>query len=187
MLKKNLHLILFHLLIITLSNFLVQYPMVFFSYTTTWGMFSFPFLVLASDLTVRLRGKKVARYIIYISYIPCLIISMALNSYRVAIASASAYFVGQILDIFIFSSIRKKNKSWWTAPVISTTTSNVLDTYLFFAVAFYQCSDPFMKKNWLQIAHVDLIFKIFISIIFFLPIYAFVLNYILKKYSSDYS
>lgn len=45
---------LFHLLVITSSNYLVQLPISVFGFHTTWGAFSFPFIFLATDLTVRI-------------------------------------------------------------------------------------------------------------------------------------
>ena len=47
---------LFHLLVITSSNYLVQLPISIFGFHTTWGAFSFPFIFLATDLTVRIFG-----------------------------------------------------------------------------------------------------------------------------------
>src|SRR5690554_7451068 len=57
-------LIAFHILIIIASNYLVQFPMQLFGWQTTWGAFSFPFIFLATDLSVRLLGKQPARRVI---------------------------------------------------------------------------------------------------------------------------
>ena len=54
---------LFHLLVITSSNYLVQLPVSVFGFHTTWGAFSFPFIFLATDLTVRIFGAPLARRI----------------------------------------------------------------------------------------------------------------------------
>jgi uncharacterized integral membrane protein (TIGR00697 family) len=50
----------FHILIIIASNYLVQLPITLFGWHTTWGAFSFPFIFLANNLTVRLIGKRSA-------------------------------------------------------------------------------------------------------------------------------
>ncbi|MEM8092520.1 queuosine precursor transporter, partial [Morganella morganii] len=55
---------LFHVLIITSSNYLVQLPITIFGFHTTWGAFTFPFIFLATDLTVRIYGAPLARRII---------------------------------------------------------------------------------------------------------------------------
>ncbi len=52
--KALVWLSLFHLLVITSSNYLVQLPISIFGFHTTWGAFSFPFIFLATDLTVRI-------------------------------------------------------------------------------------------------------------------------------------
>ena len=56
---------LFHLLVITSSNYLVQLPVSIFGFHTTWGAFSFPFIFLATDLTVRIFDAPLARRIIF--------------------------------------------------------------------------------------------------------------------------
>ena len=51
---------LFHLLVITSSNYLVQLPISIFGFHTTWGAFSFPFIFLATDLTCLLYTSDAA-------------------------------------------------------------------------------------------------------------------------------
>ena len=63
---------LFHLLVITSSNYLVQLPVSIFGFHTTWGAFSFPFIFLATDLTVRIFGAPLARRIIFAVMVPAL-------------------------------------------------------------------------------------------------------------------
>src|SRR5690606_26204140 len=46
-----------------------------FGFHSTWGAFSFPFIFLATDLTVRLIGKAEARRVILRAMIPALIAS----------------------------------------------------------------------------------------------------------------
>ena len=56
--QRNLNLLLslslFHIITIAASNYLVQIPFQFFDMHTTWGAFTFPFIFLATDLTVRI-------------------------------------------------------------------------------------------------------------------------------------
>ena len=86
---------------------------------------------------------------------------------RNALASFTAYLFGQILDVTVFNALRT-SKVWWVAPSVSTICGNALDTLVFFGVAFYESSDPFMAANWVEIAIVDCVFKISISIAVFL-------------------
>lgn len=198
--KALIWLSLFHLLVITSSNYLVQRPISIFGFHTTWGAFSFPFIFLATDLTVRIFGAPLARRIILAVMIPALVISYgvsalfymgewqgfaALTSFnlfvaRIAAASFMAYALGQILDVHVFNRLRQ-NRRWWLAPTASTLFGNVSDTLAFFFIAFWRSPDPFMAAHWGEIAIVDYCFKVLISIVFFLPMYGMLLNMLLKK------
>src|SRR5690606_35469985 len=69
----------FHILIIIASNYLVQIPIDLFGFHSTWGAFSFPFIFLATDLTVRLIGKAEARRVIMRAMVPALIVSYVVS------------------------------------------------------------------------------------------------------------
>mgnify|MGYP002840107867 CR=1 FL=1 len=149
-------LIAFHILIIIASNYLVQLPITLFGYHTTWGAFSFPFIFLATDLTVRLLGKQAARRVIARVMLPALVASYVVSvvfqegSYRgidallsfndfvlrISLASFVAYVIGQLLDIQVFDRLRRI-KAWWIAPSLSTVLGNLADTFAFFSVAFW--------------------------------------------------
>ncbi len=193
-------LVAFHLLIIASSNYLVQLPFTFLGFHSTWGAFTFPFIFLATDLTVRIFGAPLARKIIFLVMIPSLLISYVLsvlffegrfqgigqlNEFnlfvaRIAIASFMAYVLGQILDVHVFNRLRQK-KAWWIAPTCSTLLGNALDTLAFFSIAFYNSPDPFMAQHWQEIALVDYGFKLVISLGLFLPMYGVFLNYLINK------
>ncbi|MCW2487791.1 7-cyano-7-deazaguanine/7-aminomethyl-7-deazaguanine transporter [Candidatus Symbiopectobacterium sp. NZEC127] len=197
---------LFHILIITSSNYLVQLPISIFGFHTTWGAFTFPFIFLATDLTVRIFGAPLARRIILTVMVPALVISYvgsalfyqgewqgfsALSSVnavvaRIACASFMAYVLGQILDVHVFNRLRQR-KAWWVAPTVSTLFGNLSDTLAFFFIAFYRSTDAFMAANWVEIALVDYTFKLLISLLFFLPMYGVMLNMLLKRLSESHS
>ena len=190
----------FHIIIICASNYLVQIPFTLFGWHNTWGAFSFPFVYLATDLTVRIFGQQHARIIILKAMLPALIISYvigvlfqqgifkgvdALSEYnsfvfRIAFASFAAYLLGQLLDIKVFAKLRLV-KQWWVAPTLSTLLGNLLDTVIFFAIAFYASSDSFMAANWPEIASLDYAFKFFVSLFLFLPAYGVLLK-VLEKH-----
>ena len=191
---------LFHLLVITSSNYLVQLPVSVFGFHTTWGAFSFPFIFLATDLTVRIFGAPLARRIVFAVMIPALMISYVISSLfymgewqgfaalahfnlfvaRIAAASFMAYALGQILDVHVFNRLRQ-SKHWWLAPTASTLFGNISDTLAFFFIAFWRSTDPFMAAHWVEIALVDYTFKVLISIVFFLPMYGVLLNMLMKR------
>ncbi|MCW4151918.1 7-cyano-7-deazaguanine/7-aminomethyl-7-deazaguanine transporter [Halomonas sp. 18H] len=184
-----------HILVIAASNYLVQLPFSLFGWHTTWGAFSFPFIFLTTDLTVRLFGKEQARAIVLRVMFPALVISYvvsvmfpkggfaglgALSEWnlfvgRIALASFMAYVVGQLLDITVFDRLRRL-RAWWVAPAMSTLLGNFADTFAFFSIAFHHSPDPFMAANWPEIAWVDYVIKLGISLVFFLPLYGVLLS-----------
>ena len=135
--KLIFFLVTIHTGIITLSNTLVSIPLILYGYKITWAAFSFPFVVVATDLTVRLLGKSVAQKTISYSY-PLAIISSIIILYiegnlisvaiRIGMASASAYALSVLIDIHAFQFIRKRYSSWWLAPALSTVISNIIDS-----------------------------------------------------------
>ena len=188
--KLTFSLIAVHIFVIGISNYLVQFPIAVFGYDFTIATFTFPFIILATDLTVRLYKDKVARKIIVGAFIPAFFISLYFADLRIAIASVSAYALGQFLDIFVFSKLRKQtnsledlnlNKNWYIAPAISTFFAQIIDTYIFYGFAFYNSSDEFMRDHWFPIATNDLLFKLLICYLAFLPFYGLILNLILSS------
>lgn len=193
--RALLVLALAHVTIIAASNYLVQIPITLFGVHTTWGAFSFPFIFLATDLTVRTFGKESARRIILLAMLPALVISYLIGALfqqgtfqgldsllrfnefvgRIAMASFMAYVLGQILDVHIFDRLRRAAR-WWVAPAVSTIFGNLADTVAFFSLAFHRSVDPFMAANWPEIAAVDYASKLIISLLVFLPLYGIVLG-----------
>ena len=189
-----IYLVLFQIIVITISNFLVSIPIEFLNLKLTWSAFSFPLVVLAIDLTIRILGKSIARATIAISYPFAIISSIGVlliegssvnEALRIGFASASAYGISTLLDVYIFQVIREKYKYWWLAPSVSTVFANIIDTFVFFYTAFYNSTDEYMKENWVEIALNQSIIKIIIGLILFLPIYGIFLNYILYKLKND--
>jgi uncharacterized PurR-regulated membrane protein YhhQ (DUF165 family) len=174
-------LFLFHIFIIALSNYLVQFPQEIMGVPFTWAMFTFPLVLVATDLTVRLTNKSNARAVIAMAFIPAILVSAELSTFRIGLASAFAYFIGQLFDVTVFQRIREKFSAWWVAPFASSIFANLVDTYVFFSAAFYKSEDPFMADNWLIIANNDVFFKIIVSLVIILPIYGVVLNYFMNK------
>ena len=193
-------LISFHIIIIIASNYLVQLPITLFGYHTTWGAFSFPFIFLATDLTVRLLGKQAARRVIARVMLPALVASylvsvvfqegsyrgvsslLSFNDFvlRISLASFVAYVIGQLLDIQVFDRLRRI-KAWWIAPSLSTVLGNLADTFAFFSVAFWHSSNPFMAEHWVEIATVDYAIKLIISMLLFLPLYGVLLRTLMNR------
>ena len=182
--KLITYLVLGHCFIIAISNYLVQFPINIFGLDYTIGTFTFPIIVLATDLTVRLSNATNARKVVGYAFIPAFIISYVFADFRIAIASVLAYSIGQLLDVFVFSKVRDRvgddgfnlSSYWYLAPVVSTFFAQLIDTYLFYGVAFYNSTDDFMRDNWDLIAFNDFILKLVVCYLAFLPIYVLILN-----------
>lgn len=176
-------LVMVHLVIIAAANYIVQFSGTMFGYHFTWAMFIFPLVVIATDLTVRLTSKYQARAVIALAFPPAIVISALIADWRIGFASALAYLIGQMFDVSVFQRIREKfTDMWWVAPAISTVVANLVDTYLFFYAAFANHpTNEFMAANWLEIATVDVVFKIITSLVLFLPIYGVLLAHLRSK------
>ena len=53
---------------------------------------------------------------------------------RVAFASGLAFIIAQLFDIAVFNKLR--SAEWWKAPLASTLLASLIDTAVFFTIAF---------------------------------------------------
>ncbi|WP_449371598.1 7-cyano-7-deazaguanine/7-aminomethyl-7-deazaguanine transporter [Thiomonas sp.] len=187
-----------HIAIITASNYFVQLPITLFGLHTTWGAFTFPLVYVATDLTARLLGVAPARRVVRRVMLPALVLSYAISVlfhdgafagwaalggfnlfvFRIALGSFIAYAVGQLLDILVFSRLRATlagSRHWWVAPAASSVLGNLVDSVLFFSIAFYASTDPFMAAHWVEIALVDYAVKLIMAVLGILPLYGLLL------------
>jgi uncharacterized integral membrane protein (TIGR00697 family) len=144
-------------LIVMASNVLVQFPIqgqlggLSLADILTWGAFAYPFSFLVTDLANRRYGPAIARRIVFIGFatavlcsivVPPLLYRYGLIEFetaagrlvRIAAASGTAFLVGQLLDVTVFNRLRRQ--SWWRAPVFASLAGSVVDTAVFFSIAF---------------------------------------------------
>jgi uncharacterized PurR-regulated membrane protein YhhQ (DUF165 family) len=123
--------------VVLASNILVQYPIAFggLGEYLTWGAFSYPFAFLVTDLANRRFGPAGARKVVYAGFLAAVLLSAYLATPRIAVASGTAFLVAQLLDIGIFSSLRRQ--AWWVPPFVSSVIASAVDTAIFFSLAFY--------------------------------------------------
>ena len=187
-------LVLLHVVVITVSNALVAIPVEIAGIKLTWAAFTFPLVVLATDLTVRLLGKGIARSTIAAAYPLAIIGSIAVVmlegapqsvAMRIGFASATAYAIGTMLDVYVFQYLREKYRAWWLAPAVSTVAANIIDSYTFFWVAFNNSADEYMAANWVEIAGSQTVLKIGVGLVIFLPAYGLLLKYLNGRLSED--
>lgn len=86
------------------------------------------------------------------------------GSFRVIIASLTAYIVSQFLDVYIFHRLRSKHGSskLWLRNNASTILSQLVDTTVFITVAFY---GTMPTSALLALIATQYIFKVFVAII----------------------
>ena len=146
-------------LVIVLSNVLVQYPL---SPWLTWGAFSYPLVFLVSDLTNRSLGPRAARRVAWVGFAVAVLLSAALAPWRIAVASGTAFMVSQVLDIVVFN--RWRRQTWWKAPLIGSQVASVIDTTVFFFLAF--AGTP---MDWQRLAAGDLVVKATMAVVLLAP------------------
>lgn len=137
--------------VVTASNILVQFRL---GEWWTWGALTYPFAFLVTDVTNRLAGAAAARRVVlagFVAGILCSLVAagMERTTLRIALASGTAFLVGQMLDVAVFDRLRRG--AWWRAPLISTLLSSTLDTLIFFSLAFaaaFAFLDPADDVAW---------------------------------------
>lgn len=126
--------------VVVASNYLVQFPVqghlgaLNLADLLTWGAFTYPAAFLVTDLTNRKFGPNPARLVVAVGFVFAVALSILLSTPRIAAASGSAFLVAQLLDVTVFNRLRRL--SWWKAPFASSLIGSVIDTVLFFSIAF---------------------------------------------------
>ena len=157
--------------VVVVSNYLVQFPVQLMGLNEilTYGAFSYPVTFLITDLANRAYGKAVAKKVVYVGFVIGILLTLFVStnfediiSIRIAIGSGVAFFVAQNLDIQIFDQLRRK--SWFVAPLYSSTFGSLTDTFLFFSISFYATGIP-----WITLALGDLAVKLIITLVMLIP------------------
>ena len=183
-------LMLLHIIIIAVSNYIVQFKFTVFGAPLAAAAFTFPLVVVLTDLTVRLLGKETGRAVIALAFIPAIVVSMVVVkaggapdsvSFRIGLGSGMAYFISNLLDVYVFQYFRERYTTWWIAPALSSIASTFIDTYVFFFTAFAGGENEFMAANWHIVATNNSISKVIVSLLVILPAYGILLNHLQKK------
>ncbi|MFK7752854.1 MAG: queuosine precursor transporter [Sedimentitalea sp.] len=142
--------------IVLASNILVQF---LFGNWLTWGAFTYPLAFLVTDVMNRVYGAGPARTVVFTGFVVGVFCSLVgtqimgeygpLVTFRIAIGSGLAFLVAQLLDVSIFSALRRS--VWWLAPLASTLVGSSVDTIVFFSIAFSDALtwlDPANDVTW---------------------------------------
>lgn len=132
--------------IVVASNILVQFLIL--DGLLTWGAFTYPLAFLVTDVMNRVYGTAAARRVVVAGFVTGIVCSLigsqimltdgeftyAAVALRVAVGSATAFLVAQLVDVAIFARLR--GGAWWRAPLASTLIGSTVDTAIFFTIAF---------------------------------------------------
>ncbi|MEE2803169.1 MAG: queuosine precursor transporter [Pseudomonadota bacterium] len=135
----------------------------------TWGAFTYPVAFLVTDLTNRLFGPVSARRVVYVGFALGVLLTfivafdlaldaaaasggpvleallqddVARAALRVTLGSGTAFLTAQLIDVMIFNRLRRLQ--WWKAPVVSSFGASLIDTVLFFSIAFAMTGQPWV-------------------------------------------
>lgn len=143
----------------SISNYLVELPI---NNWLTWGAFSYPISFLVTELTNRIYGPRLARLVVYLGFAFAVLLGFICMNQRIASACSLAFLVGQLVDIAVFNKLRYR--SWWLAPWTSSVSASLIDTAIFFSVAFAGGDIP-----WVTLAIGDFFVKLAVDACLLLP------------------
>ena len=165
--------------VVLASNYLVQFPINQYGLNEilTYGAFSYPIAFLITDLANRSFGKIIAKKIVYLGFTIGILFTLIFStnfgdliSIRIAIGSGIAFITAQLLDVQIFDQLRKKE--WFIAPLTSSLIGSIVDTFIFFSIAFYGTGVP-----WVTLSLGDLAVKFIVALVMLIP-FRILLNFI---------
>lgn len=131
--------------IVTASNILVQFLLGDF---LTWGALTYPLAFLVTEVMNRVYGTRAARQVVWSGFavgVLCSVIGTQivgefgpLVTWRIALGSGLAFLTAQMTDILVFNRLREDRHGgpWWRAPLVASIIGSVVDTALFFSIAF---------------------------------------------------
>ena len=170
------------LLVTTLAGKVVD----IFGFSTTVAGPFYASIFLATDALTEHYGKKIGyksvligfaalSLFVILSQLSLLIVPVSFSeelntgmktvfgtSLRVFIASVIAYIISQNFDVWFYHFLQNKTKSkyLWLRNNVSTITSQILDSSIFFSIAFIG-----VIPNWIEVAIIGAIAKIIVALL----------------------
>ena len=153
--------------VVFISNILVQTSVLpldnyFGGQYFNYAQFTFPIAFLITDIINRTLGSNKAFVVIAAGFIVGGIMSVLAGDVRIGMASMVAFAVGQFLDVKIFNRFRIS--VWWLAPLISSLVASLIDTWVFYAGAFYGQDWPWQIQAW-----IDYGIKVIVALVALVP------------------
>ena len=188
-------------IIVVASNILVQHQL---GDWLTWGALTYPVAFLVTDIMNRVYGTAAARKVAlagFVTGVLCSLVAAGLDktTLRIAIASGAAFLSAQLVDIAVFNQLRKYN--WWLPPLVASLVGSVMDTAVFFSIAFAAELTPIFPNDdvfwanervpllgvgpvaplWVSLAAADWLVKIAQAVQALIPFRIFVGNLIHRR------
>jgi uncharacterized integral membrane protein (TIGR00697 family) len=143
-----------------------------FKFNISVAIFLMPFLYTIIDCISEVYGRARARGVVFLGLI-CIVLLMAFmalaialphaarfddqnpsyemifgTSFRLALASVSAFFVSELTDVFVYSKIRAmtKGKIVWLRNNVSNIVGELVDSLVFMTIAFYSFDKGFVDN-----------------------------------------
>lgn len=153
------------------------------------GLFLFPLTFFILDAISEVFGKSRAKEFMYIGLVCQAIVTIFIalavwvppsarflpdnpayvatlqSSVRIAIASIIAYFLSQLGDIASFFFLKNKTgeKFLWLRSDVSTSISQLIDTFLYMLLAFYKLNEKYTLWFVVQITIPYYLTKLFLA------------------------
>lgn len=188
-------------IIVVASNILVQHQL---GQWLTWGALSYPVAFLVTDVMNRVYGPQAARKVVFAGFVTGVLCSLVAAGFdkttlRISIASGAAFLVAQLMDIAVFNQLRKYN--WWLPPLVASIVGSVMDTAIFFSIAFAAELAPLFPNDdvswaneqipllgagpvsplWISLAVADWLVKLAQAVLALVPFRIFVGNLIQNR------
>lgn len=155
------------IVLLMIANLISNKTLTAFGLVFPAGVLTYSLTFTISNMINELLGRKVMFFIIKLS--ACLIIvqylfvavavhspgspfwvnqaaysAILLNKFRIFIASITAFFISQSINIWLFDFLKQKHKSGhlWFRKNISTVFSQIIDSFIFILVAFSYTTLP---------------------------------------------
>ena len=156
--------------VLVLSNYVVRFTL---GQWLTWAAFTYPLSFLVIDCVNRAGGVAAAKKVVTIGFMIGVPLSFFFilaepnatwkEALQVSFASGLAFVAGQLTDVFIFDRVRRL--VWWMPPLLSSTPASIVDSFVFFPLAFYGT-----QLDWFNLTVGDLGAKLAMVLIL-LPLY----------------
>ena len=122
--------------IIIVANYTVQFQIL--GTPLTFGALTYPFSFLVLDILSEKYSKQETIKVLALGLIIAFYPSYLSATPQIALASIAAFCISQPLDVLLFFAFKRLVPHfWWLRSISSTLIAQLLDTLIFFTIAFW--------------------------------------------------